>query len=458
MIFNKYKELYFVGIGGSGMSGIAEILNNLGYTICGSDINPGSTTEYLEELGVTIFPEHDGGNLGSSNVVVISSAVTDDNPEVLEARRRGIPIIKRAEMLGELMRLKYAIGISGTHGKTTTTSMLGKILEDAALDPTVIVGGIVAGKGSGATLGTGDYLVAEADEYDRSILAMFPSMAVVLNIEPDHLECYDGIEDLHNSFLRYMNRVPFFGMVVYNIDDPVLFKLKNEISRASVSFGQSHEADYQMVEFKQHDSGSSFTLFHHGDKLGEIILNVPGQHNACNALAAIASAIELEVPFDTVAESMASFCGVNRRFEIKGIVNDIMLVDDYAHHPTELKATLDTAKLYKRRIVAVFQPHLFSRTQKFYKEFAECLTSADIALVSAIFPAREKPVEGVTSDLIVNYAKELGMKNIEYFGTKDNAVDAIIKVVQPGDMILTIGAGSITRINNELLQALEKIC
>jgi len=291
MIFNKFKELYFVGIGGSGMSGIAEILNNLGYTVNGSDNSPGRITDYLENIGVNIYSEHSGDNLGNSNVVVIPSAVGEDNPEVKEARRRGIPVIKRAEMLGELMRLKYSIGISGTHGKTTTTSMLGKILIDANFDPTLIVGGIVAGKGSGAQLGAGDYLVAEADEYDRSILAMFPSMAVVLNLEPDHLECYDGMEDLENSFLTYMNRVPFYGMVVYNNDDPTLVKLSEKITRTSASFGQSVGSDYQAVDLQLTDGGSQFVMFNRGEKLGEIIMRVPGIHNAMNALAAAASAI-----------------------------------------------------------------------------------------------------------------------------------------------------------------------
>ncbi|MEW5924994.1 MAG: UDP-N-acetylmuramate--L-alanine ligase, partial [Candidatus Zixiibacteriota bacterium] len=335
MIFGKYKELYFVGIGGSGMSGIAEILHNLGYKISGSDISAGEVTDHLSSLGVTIFDKHDGANLGTANVVVISSAVKENNPEVMEARRRGIPVIKRAEMLGELMRLKYSIGISGTHGKTTTTSMLGKIMTDARLDPTIIVGGIVAGKGSGASLGAGDYLVAEADEFDRSFLSMFPSMAVITNIEPDHLECYNGMDDLENSFLMYMNRVPFYGEVVYSADDPVLAKLRGRITRASVNYGLSPDADYQAVNIKLHEGGSEFEIFHHGDHLGKITLGIIGEHNVRNALAAAAAALELEVDFATVAESLRNFRGVGRRFEIKAVVNDIMVVDDYAHHPTE---------------------------------------------------------------------------------------------------------------------------
>ncbi len=391
MIFGKFKELFFVGIGGAGMSGIAEILLNLGYKVSGSDISSSEMTEYLEQIGIKIYPRHQTGNIGTSNVVVISSAVGNDNPEVIEARKRGIPVIKRAEMLGELMRLKYSIGIAGTHGKTTTTSMIGKIMTDARLDPTIIVGGIVAGKGSGASLGTGDYLVAEADEYDRSFLSMFPSMSVITNIEPDHLDCYDGMDDLENSFLNYMNRVPFFGLVVYSADDPTLDRLHGKITRASVSFGLAEKADYQAVNIQYREGGSQFSVFHNGEKLGGIILNVPGKHNIMNAIASVAATSELEIPFDIITDSLHKFRGVGRRFEIKSIVNNIMVVDDYAHHPTEVIATLDTAKAsYNRRVIAVFQPHLFSRTRQFYKEFAEALHRADTAFLCDIYPARGK--------------------------------------------------------------------
>jgi UDP-N-acetylmuramate--alanine ligase len=457
MIFNKYKEIYFIGIGGSGMSGIAEILHNLGYKVSGSDLNPGSICDYLSDLGVKIYAGHQPDHLGTANVVVISSAVADDNPEVVEANQRGISVIKRAEMLGELMRLKYAIGIAGTHGKTTTTSMLGKILADARLDPTVIVGGIVAGKGSGATLGTGDYMVAEADEYDRSILSMFPTMAVVTNIEQDHMECYNGPDDLENAFLTYMNRVPFYGMVVYNYDDPILARLKDKITRASVNFGLSPEADYQAVDIKTENGRSVFTVFHKTEKLGQIEINLPGRYNVLNALAAVTAAHELEISFDTIAASLTGFRGVSRRFEIKAIVNDIMVVDDYAHHPTELKAMLEMARAsYKRRLVVAFQPHLFSRTQKYYKEFAKALKIADVCILTDVFPAREKPVKGVTSELIARYAAENNLGKYKCVGTKENAIPELIKIAQPGDMIITVGAGSITQINPRLIEELNR--
>lgn len=457
MIFGKYKELFFVGIGGSGMSGIAEILHNLGYGISGSDMNRSEITMYLEQLGIKVYYGHEAENLGTSNVLVISSAVKEDNPEIIEARKRGIPVIKRAEMLGELMRLKYSVGISGTHGKTTTTSMMGKILIEAELDPTIIVGGIVAGTGSGASLGGGEYLVAEADEFDRSFLVMFPTMAVVTNIEPDHLDCYDGMDDLKNSFLTYMNRVPFYGMVIYNADDAVLSTIRDNIGRLSVSFGFSPEADYQAVDIKMHEGGSSFNVFKNGELLGEIHLNVPGEYNIKNALAAVTAASELEVSFDKIYDALRKYRGVNRRFEIKDIINDIMVVDDYAHHPTELTAILKTAKeSYTRRVIVIFQPHLFSRTQQFYREFADALALADQSFLVDIYPAREKPIEGVTSEMIVKYAREKKYDNIEYVGPKEKAVEKIISVAQPGDIIITAGAGSITLINPEIVKGLKK--
>jgi len=456
MIFGKFKELFFVGIGGSGMSGIAEVLHNLGYKISGSDIYPGETTEHLNNLGIEIFDRHAASNIGTANVVVISSAVKEDNPEIIEARRKGIPVIKRAEMLGELMRLKYSIGISGTHGKTTTTSMLGKIMADAGLDPTVIVGGIVAGKGSGASLGAGDYLVAEADEFDRSFLSMFPTMAVITNIEPDHLDCYDGMDDLEQSFLEYMNRVPFYGQVVFNADDPVLNKLRDKMTRASVSFGLLPDAEYQATNIIHREGGSTFDVMKKGEFNGSVSLNVPGEHNVRNALAAVAAATELEVPMDVISASLESFQGVGRRFDIKKIINDIMVVDDYAHHPTEIRATIGTARdSYNRRVIAVFQPHLYSRTQMFYREFADALALSDICLLTDIYPAREDPIEGVTSEMITRYAESKGQENLKYIGQLDNVVPAVLKIAHPGDMIITIGAGSITRVNKLIIKGLE---
>jgi len=457
MMFGKVKKLYFVGIGGAGMSGIAEILYNLGYHIEGSDHSSSEVTDYLQSLGMTIHGEHRADNLQNMDVVVISSAVGEDNPEVVEARRQGIPVIKRAEMLGELMRLKFSIGVSGTHGKTTTTSMIGKILQHGNYQPTLIVGGVVAELGTGASLGKGDYLVAEADEYDRSFLSMFPTMAVVTNLEGDHLDCYADMDDLINSFLSYMNRVPFYGSVVISADDKRLSALQPKITRHYATFGFSGDADYRAVEVSLGPGRSTFSVYHHNDLLGEIILHVPGRHNIANALAAVAACRELEVPFTAIADGLLDFSGVERRFEIVGEINGIMVVDDYAHHPTEIRATLKAAKeVYNRRVIVVYQPHLYSRTRDFTSEFADALSMADKCLLVDIYPAREKPIEGITSEVIMRQAHGKGIGDFRYVGSKDNAPEEVAKVAQPGDIVIIMGAGSITRIKRQLLQALEK--
>lgn len=456
-MFGRIKKLYFVGIGGAGMSGIAEILKILGYHVKGSDIVPSEVTRHLETLGVEVVPEHLAANVSDCDVVVISSAVGENNPEVVEARRLGIPVIKRAEMLGELMRLKFSIGISGTHGKTTTTSMVARIFQTAQLKPTIIVGGVVREMGTGATLGEGDYLITEVDEYDRSIEAMFPTIAVVLNIEQDHLDCYSDMDDLRSAFLAYMNRVPFFGSAIISADDPNIQMVKGEIARPYVTFGFSVDADYRAVEVEENEWGASFSVFCRGDLLGRVSIKVPGQHNVMNALAAITIANELEVPFEVATDSLNQFSGVERRFELLGEVNGVLVMDDYAHHPTEVRATLSAAsKLKRSRIITIYQPHLFSRTQVFAKQFAEALSISDHVLLSDIYPAREEPIPGVTSQLIADEAAKLGFDNFECVGTKDHAVSALMKVTKPGDLVIIMGAGSITHIQDELLEALKE--
>ncbi len=455
-MFGKIKKLYFVGIGGAGMSGIAEILHNLGFEIRGSDISTSEITDYLAELGITIHEGHRAANLGDTEVLVISSAVGEDNAEVVEARRQGIPVIKRAEMLGELMRLKFSIGIAGTHGKTTTTSMIGRVMQQAELEPTIIVGGVVTGLGTGAALGSGEYLVAEADEYDRSFLAMFPSMAVITNLEPDHLDCYADMDDLANSFLTYMNRVPFYGSVIIPADDENIVRIRHQIARPYCTFGFDPGADYRAVSLDMKPGRSVFSVYHCGDLLGEIILHVSGRHNVANALAAVAACHHLGVPFVRIADGLLSFQGVGRRFEIIGEANDIVLVDDYAHHPTEIEATLRTAKeVYGRRVVVVFQPHLYSRTRDFAEDFAEALGLADVCLLTDIYPAREKPMDGVTSELIAQAAAKRGLAPMTCVGAKENAIAAVAGVVRAGDIVLTMGAGSITLIKNDVMKAIE---
>ena len=453
MMFGRFKRLHFIGIGGAGMSGIAEILFNLGYAITGSDSTPSEVTEYLQKIGIHCFGGHQAENLGKADVVVISSAISKDNPELIAAKQLGIPVIKRAEMLGELMRLKFSVGIAGTHGKTTTTSMIGRILQTAELHPTLVVGGIVAELGTGASLGKGDYLVAEVDEYDRSIFAMFPSMAVVLNVEPDHLDCYSDMDDLRDAFLSYINRVPFYGMAVVSIDDPNIRSLLPRFSRPYVTFGFSSEADYRAVDLKPGNGGTKFSVFHREECLGEIQLRVPGRHNVANALAAAAAVIELEVPFAVVAESLLGFRGVGRRFEVIGEAGGVLVIDDYAHHPTELRATINTAReAYQRRLIVIFQPHLFSRTRDFVDEFAEVLATADHVILTDIYPARELPIEGVTSELIKKRAEAKGARNFSYVGVKENALDEVVRIAKPGDLILTVGAGSITHIKRLILE------
>jgi UDP-N-acetylmuramate--alanine ligase len=456
VMFGKFKRLFFVGIGGAGMSGIAEILHNLGYQVSGSDSTPSEVTGYLRSIGVTVHDGHRATNLAEVDVVVISSAVGETNPEVVEARRRGIPVIKRAEMLGELMRLKFSIGIAGTHGKTTTTSMIGRIFREANLQPTLIVGGIVAELGTGATLGAGEYLIAEADEYDRSFLAMFPTVAVVLNVEPDHLDCYNDIDDLKNAFLTYINRVPFYGSAIVSADDPNIAQLRPKFNRPHATFGFSPEADYRAVDVTMAAGRTTFAVYRRGTLLGELILRVPGRHNVANALAAVATATELDIPFATVADALRGFSGVGRRFEIIGEANGITVIDDYAHHPTEISATLRTAKdVYKRRVIAVFQPHLFSRTRDFLADFARSLSAADHVILTDIYPAREEPIPGVTSESVLREAHKLGFTHFEYVGTKEHAIEAVAKVARPGDMVITIGAGSITHIKKQILERLQ---
>jgi UDP-N-acetylmuramate--alanine ligase len=455
-MFGRFKKLHFVGIGGAGMSGIAEILQNLGYAVTGSDCVPSEITEYLQSLGIVIHPAHTAENVAEADVVVISSAVGWDNPEVVEARRRGIPVIKRAEMLGELMRLKFSVGVAGTHGKTTTTSMIGRILQTADFQPTLIVGGVVAELGTGAALGRGDYLVAEADEYDRSIFAMFPSMAVVLNIEPDHLDCYEDMDDLRGAFLEYINRVPFYGSAVLSADDSNVRGLLPEVHRPYVTFGMAPEADYRAVDIKRESDRTLFSVFKREDLVGHISLRVPGRYNVSNALAALAATLELDVPFDTIARALGEFRGVSRRFEIVGEAGGVLVVDDYAHHPTELRAVLAAAReTYRRRLIVVFQPHLYSRTRDFAEEFARELAIADHCILTDIYPAREEPIEGVTSDLIRRLAEKDGHTNFTYVGTKENALPVIDQMVESGDLVMTIGAGSITHIRRMILERLR---
>lgn len=460
MIFSKYKKLHFVGIGGAGMSGMAKILHNLGYTISGSDNTPTEVTDHLESLGITIYSGHVAQQVEGTDLVVISSAVNEENPEVAEALQRGIPVIKRAEMLGELMRLKFSIGIAGCHGKTTTTAMVGKILTMAKMDPTVLVGGRAIELDSGGQLGKGEIMVAEADEFDRSFLKMYPSIAVVTNIEEDHLDIYAGLDDLLGAFTEYVNRVPFYGSVIIPFADVNVLRIKDNIKRPVVTFGFDEGADVRAADIQYTDNGSRYTLVVRGEIKGNITLHLPGRYNIANSLAAAAAALEIEIPFTAIEEGLRAFKGVGRRFEHIAEVNGIAIIDDYAHHPSEVSATLNgiNESTDKRRgkTIAIFQPHLFSRTRDFYRQFAEALHAADIALVVDIYPAREKPIPGITSEMIADYAASIGYKNVRYIGLKENAIETAAGLAEPGDIVITMGAGDVFRINDKLIRALKK--
>lgn len=455
MIFGRYRRLHFVGIGGAGMSGMAEILADLGYHISGSDNNPTEVTERLQKQGINIFSGHNATNIADAHLVVISAAVDESNPEIVEAKSRGIPVIKRAEMLGELMRLKFSVGIAGAHGKTTTTALCGHILRTAGLDPTIIVGGRANDATLGAKVGSGDILVAEADEYDRSFLVMYPSIAVALNLEEDHRDCYRGLHDLKDAFCQYLNRVPFYGQVVLNGDDSGLMEIAPLLKRPIVTFGLGESVDYRAVNCGYSPGRSSFTLLRRGETLGSLDVALPGRHNMLNALCAATIALELDTPFEAVSEALANFDGVLRRFEFRGEVNGIAVYDDYAHHPTEVKCAIEAARQYERPLTVIFQPHLFSRTRDFAADFAAALSGADKVVLVDIYPAREKPIEGVTSKLIFDESARRDDVHVSYVGDMSKVVEVVTKNVKDNGMIMTMGAGDVCRLCPELLKALE---
>ncbi len=459
MRLGKIRKIHFVGIGGIGMSGIAEVLLNLGYTVTGSDLNPSEITDRLAELGARIYTLHAPENVHGSDVVIYSSAVTLDNPEVQEALRLKIPVIKRAEMLGELMRLKFGIAIAGTHGKTTTTSLTGAVLSAAGLDPTLIIGGRVRAMNTNAQLGSGDLLVAEADEFDRSLLNIVPTIAVITNIEADHMECYADLEDLHNAFVTFANKVPFYGRVVACLDDPGVQEVLQRIKRRLETYGFNPQADWVARDVVLGAEGSRFTVHYRGEKLGEVTLRLPGKHNVLNALAALAVGNELDVPFARMQEAMATFSGVDRRFDIKGEFNGVMVVDDYAHHPTEIEATLKAARAGwpERRLVVAFQPHLYSRTRYFLKAFARALLLADVVLVLDVYPAREAPIAGVNGGVLAEAARALGHRQVHFLPDKNRLPDKILEIARPGDMVLTVGAGDIWRLNRKLVEHFRQL-
>jgi UDP-N-acetylmuramate--alanine ligase len=460
-MFSSIKKIHFVGIGGIGMSGIAEILLTEGFAVSGSDRLLSEVTEHLGALGAKICEGHRAENVASDvDALVYSSAVALDNPEVVEAQRRKIPIIRRAEMLAEVMRLKYGIGIAGTHGKTTTTSMASLILMEGGFDPTVIVGGRLHGLGgTNARLGKGDFIVVEADEFDRSFLSITPTIAVLTTLETDHLDCYRDLEDIKNAFVQFANKVPFYGFVVLCLDEPALQDIMRQLGKKKlIGYGLNPQADVQAVDMIHKNNTVTFTVVRDGKELGQVLLQIPGKHNVQNALAAITVGLELGVPFEKVKAGIEKFTGVYRRWEKKGEVNGITLYDDYAHHPTECKATLAGVKAgwRRNRVVCVFQPHLYSRTRDFYEEFGKAFLLSDVLIVTDVYPAREEPIQGVTGELVANAAKLYGHKHVKYVPDKKQVPAALLGTVKAGDIVITMGAGDIWKYGDEFLKLFKE--
>lgn len=459
-MFRHVKNIHFIGIGGIGMSGIAEVLCNLGFSVSGSDANKSKNTDRLETLfKIKISEGHAAENVGDAQVVVYSSAVKENNPEVVVAKERGIPVIPRAEMLAELMLLKpYAVAVSGTHGKTSTTSMVATILGHAGFDPTTVVGGVVDTLGSNARLGSSEWFVTEADESDRSFLMLYPTIAVVTNIDKEHMESYKGMDDVVQCFTDFVNKVPFFGAAIICLDDPNVQLIIPQIKRRRVTYGLTAQADISAHEIRYNDNfGSTFTVWKGAKVLGDIELPVPGKHNIYNALAATAVALEMDIPFEKVAEAFVNFKNANRRFQFKGEEKGVTVVDDYGHHPTEILATLSAAKNSAggKRTVVVFQPHRFSRTQELMDEFALSFNNADVLYVLDIYAASEQPIEGITAEVLTENIKKYGHKNATYVGDIDLAAERVCENLREGDLVITLGAGSVTRLSEEILEKLK---
>ncbi len=475
-MFAKIQRIHFVGIGGIGMSGIAEVLLNLGYRISGSDLKKSVVTERLAALGATTFEGHAAANVAGADVVVTSSAISVDNPEVAEARRLHVPVIRRAEMLAELMRLKYGIAIAGMHGKTTTTSMVAAVLAAGGLDPTVVVGGRVDAMGSNARLGKSQYLVAEADESDRSFLKLSPILSVVTNIDREHMDCYRDMRDVRRTFLEFMERVPFYGLVVGCNDDEVLRRLLPRVHRRVTTYGTSQGSDFlirmgasqaasaqvQSSEVRsvlaagEHGPLVRFRVTYKEKDLGDFCLHVPGTHNVLNATAAIAVGTALDISAEQIRSALDGFRGVDRRFQLKGKAAGVSVIDDYGHHPTEIRATLAAARQCGfRRVHVIFQPHRFTRTRDLMDEFTTAFADADTLCLLDIYPASEKPIEGITAKALTSRISGAGKRSVAYAPSFSDAVAAVAALAQPGDMVLTLGAGNVSQLGAMILEKLE---
>jgi UDP-N-acetylmuramate--alanine ligase len=456
-MYGNIEKIHFVGIGGIGMSGIAEVLLNLGYKVSGSDLRESDTTERLRGLGGEICIGHAAENLTNVDVVVTSTAVQSDNPEVIEAKRRMVPVIPRAEMLAELMRMKYGIAIAGTHGKTTTTSMVATVLTHAGIDPTIVIGGKLNTLGSNAKLGQGQFLVAEADESDGSFLTLSPTIAVVTNIDADHLDYYTGgLEQIKDTFVSFINKVPFYGLAVLCQEDRNINEIIPRIKKRFMTYGLSSQADLRATHVKLDGFQTSFTAHYKGYRLGEISFNMPGAHNVLNALACTAVALELDLPFDKIQEGFAQFGGVGRRFTVKGEKNGIMVVDDYGHHPAEIRATLAAARngWPERRLVVAFQPHRYSRTKELFNEFVTCFYDADLLVLTDIYAASEQPIPGVSAERLAEETRRHGQRDVTYIADRNDLPDYLASIVKEGDIVITLGAGNIWQAGEALVAKL----
>ena len=457
-MFFRPQHLHFTGIGGIGMSGIAEVLLNLGYQISGSDVKLSAITERLEQMGAKVYEGHHASNVGGARALVVSSAVDNQNPEVQEARRMQIPVIPRGELLAELMRLKYGVAVAGSHGKTTTTSMTATILNFAGLDPTVVVGGRVGAMGgSNARVGRSDFLVVESDESDGSFLKLAPIIAVITNIDREHLDHYPDLAAIRSAFIEFVNKVPFYGAAILCIDDPNVQGILPEVRRRTIAYGTTSQADVQAHEIGCGHFASDFRLRYRDADLGRFHLGIPGRHNVLNATAAITVAMELEVKPDVIREALATFSGVDRRFQVRGRERGVTVVDDYGHHPTEIRATLDGARLCGfRRVHVLFQPHRYTRTFHLMDEFAQSFHQADSLFVMDIYAASEAPIEGVSAETLVDRIRGFGHRGVEHVGTMDRGVDALLGAARDGDLVLTLGAGSVWQAGEKVLARLRE--
>ncbi len=449
---SKIGKIHMVGIGGSGMNGIAEVLINLGYEVSGSDLVRSAVLNRLERLGATVFTGHAAENVRDAQVVVRSSAVRDDNPELAEARLRGVPIIPRAEMLAELMRLKTGVAVAGTHGKTTTTSLLATIFMEAGLDPTVIIGGRLNAYGANAMLGQGAYLIAEADESDGSFLCLLPLLSVVTNIDADHLDFYKGLDEIRDSFVSFMNSVPFYGLNVVCGDDPGVRSVLPRVRRPVLTYGFG-EDNVLRAEIVTCEAGSNFRVYRDGEFWGEVLLAHPGRHNVLNALAAIGVAEEAGISREDIIRGLGAFAGVGRRFEHRGSRDGVLVVDDYGHHPTEIAATLETARTCypDRRLVVAFQPHRFSRTQALFGEFSKVFEPVDQLLLTEIYPASEAPIPGVSGQSLAQAVRQVSRTPVSFFESFDELGAELGRILRPGDLLLTLGAGSIWTVGQKFV-------